>query len=397
LGNTQGREVLKKIKVGIIGAGSIGRVHIDSLRRLGFVEVVALATSREETAKTKARDLCIPKAYGDYRELIEDEEVEVVDIASPNYLHFPQAKMALEAGKHVVCEKPLGMNSEESRTLVNLAKEKKLVNALIFNIRFYPLVQQVKAMVERTQVGSINIVHGGVYQDWLFHETDYNWRVESKRGGVLRAVGDIGIHWLDTIQFVTGLRVESVFSDLATFIPWRYESEGETQASLQQKMETRSYRKKHVTTEDYAAVLLKFYKANARGLMGVSQISAGRKFKLFFEISGSKSSVAWDSEKANELWIGHRDKPNEILIKTPSLLYESSRRYISYLGGAGEGFLETHFQCSRAIYEYIWKEKYRKDIKPNFPTFEDGHRAQLICEAILESAKQKKWIKVASG
>jgi len=167
--------VLEKIKVGVIGAGFIGPVHIESIRRLGFVEVVALATSSEETAKAKAKALSIPKAYGDYRDLIEDDEVEVVQITSPNYLHFPQAKAALEAGKHVVCDKPLAVNSEESRTLVDLAKKKKLVNAVTFNHRFFPLVQQSKALIQKGALGSIYLIQGGFLPDWLLHDNDYYW------------------------------------------------------------------------------------------------------------------------------------------------------------------------------------------------------------------------------
>ena len=385
----------EKIKVGVIGAGFIGPVHIESIRRLGFVEVVALATSSEETAKAKAKALSIPKAYGDYRDLIEDDEVEVVQITSPNYLHFPQAKAALEAGKHVVCDKPLAVNSEESRTLVDLAKKKKLVNAVTFNHRFFPLVQQSKALIQKGALGSIYLIQGGFLQDWLLYDTDYNWRVEASKGGKLRAVGDIGTHWMDTIQFVTSLKIESVLADLATFIPLRKKPRGKVETFAGKEIKKMvEYEEVKVDTEDLAIVLFKFADSQARGVMTVSEVTAGRKSRLFFEIYGSTSALAWDEERANELWIGYRDKPNEILPKDPALIDESVRKYARYPGGHGEGFPDTHTQCNRAIYEYIRDEKYKEGVKPDFPTFEDGHIQQLLCEAILKSAKTGEWVKI---
>jgi len=291
------------------------------------VEVVALATSSEETAKAKAKALSIPKAYGDYRDLIEDDEVEVVQITSPNYLHFPQAKAALEAGKHVVCDKPLAVNSEESRTLVDLAKKKKLVNAVTFNHRFFPLVQQSKALIQKGALGSIYLIQGGFLQDWLLYDTDYNWRVEASKGGKLRAVGDIGTHWMDTIQFVTSLKIESVLADLATFIPLRKKPRGKVETFAGKEIKKMvEYEEVKVDTEDLAIVLFKFADSQARGVMTISEVTAGRKSRLFFEIYGSTSALAWDEERANELWIGYRDKPNEILPKDPALIDESVRK-----------------------------------------------------------------------
>jgi len=384
-----------KIKVGVIGAGFIGPAHIEAIRRLGFIEVVALATSSEETAKPKAKALCIPKAYGRWQDLIEDEEVEVVQITSPNYLHYDQAKAALEAGKHVVCDKPLTVNAEQSRELVALAREKGLVNAVTFNHRFFPLVQHCRALAQKGFLGSIYLIQGGFLQDWLLYDTDYNWRVEADKGGKLRAVSDIGTHWMDIVQFVTGLKIEAVLADLATFIPVRKKPKGEVQTFASKEMEKpREYEEIKVDTEDLALVLFKFANSQARGVMTVSEVTAGRKSRLFFEIYGAKSSLAWDEERANELWIGYRDKPNEILIKDPALLDPSIKEYARYPGGHGEGFPDSHTQCNRVIYEYIRNEEYKKGTRPEFPTFEDGHWEQLLCEAILESAQKGEWVKV---
>ena len=386
----------EKIKVGVIGAGFIGPAHIESLRRLGFVEVVALATSREETAKAKAKQLSIPKAYGNYQDLIEDDEVEVVQITSPNYLHFPQAKAALEAGKHVICDKPLAINSEESAVLLELAKEKKVVHAVTFNHRFFPLVQQCRTLIQKGFLGSsIYLIQGGFLQDWLLYDTDYNWRVEASKAGKLRAVGDLGTHWMDIIEFVTGLRIEAVFADLATFIPTRKKPKGEVETFAgKEKKKLEEYEEIKVDTEDLAVVLLKFSGSPARGIMTVSEVTAGRKSRLFFEIYGEKSALAWDEERANEMWIGYRDKPNEILLKDPALLDRDVAKYARYPGGHGEGFPDSHTQCNRAIYEYIRDEKYKEGVKPEFPTFEDGHRQEVLCDAILESARRGEWVKI---
>jgi len=384
----------EKIKVGVIGAGFIGPAHIESLRRLGFVEVVALATSREETAKAKAKALSIPKAYGNYQELLQDEEVEVVQITSPNYLHFPQAKAALEAGKHVVCDKPLAINSRESKILVELAKSKGVVNAVTFNHRFYPLIQQSKALIQKGELGSIYFIQGGFHQDWLLYNTDYNWRVEVDKGGAVRAIGDIGTHWLDTIQFVTGLKVEAVFADLGTFIPVRKKPRAQVETFAGKELKPTDYEEVPVTTEDCGIVLLKFVGSSAKGVMTVSQISAGRKCRLFYEIFGAKAGISWDSEKANQLWIGYRDKPNEVLLKDPALMDSSAKKFARYPGGHLEGFPDSHTQCNRAIYEYIREEKYKKGVPPDFPTFQTGHEEQLLCEAILESHRRGEWVKI---
>ena len=385
---------MRKVKAGIIGAGFIGPVHIESLRRLGFVEVAGIATvSKDETKKAKEL-LSIPKGYDDYQQLIDDKEIEVVQIATPNYVHFPQAKAALEAGKHVICDKPLSMDSKEAKILVDLAEKKGLVNAVTFNHRFYPMIQQMRAMTQKNDLGSLYIISGGFTQDWLLYDTDYNWRVESDKGGKLRAVGDLGTHWLDTVQFVTGLKVKSVFADLVTFVPIRKKSRTDIFTFAGKETKPTDFDEIKIDTEDYSAVLLKFFDCNTRGVMIISQVSAGKKCSLTLDIFGSKSSVAWDSERANELWVGHRNKGNELLVKDPSIMNPSAKKYARYPGGHEEGFPDSHTQCNRAIYEYIRDEKFKEGVKPDFPTFQDGYEEELICEAILESNQTNKWTDV---
>ena len=385
-----------RIKVGMIGGGFIAPIHIESLRRLGFVEVIALATSQEATAKSKAQELSIPRAYGDYRDLIEDEDLEVVHITSPNHLHFAQVSAVLEAGKHVICDKPLAMNSQQTEALVQLAERKGLVNSVVFNHRFFPLVWQAKNLVEQGEVGTIYMIGGGYHQDYMLYETDYNWRVEEDKGGALRTVGDIGSHWLDIIQFVTGLQIEAVFADIATFIPVRKRPTGlhhtfGTQGAIN------DYENVKISTEDYAAILLTFKDSPARGVVTLSQVCAGRKIKFFFEVFGSKSSLAWDEEKCNELWRGYRDKPNSLLAKDPTLMGEQVRQFARYPAVLGEGYSDSFVQYLRSVYEYIGDEKYKLGATPEFPMFRDGHRITLVCEAVLESTKRGTWATVKGG
>lgn len=377
-----------QLRAGIIGAGFIGPAHIESLRRLGYVAMTALAGRDQASAERKAASLYIPKAYGDYQALIADPEIDVIHICSPNREHYPAARAALAAGKHVVCEKPLGMSSAESAELVALAEASGLVHAVTFNIRFYPLVQQMRAMIARGDLGDIYTVHGGFWQDWLLLDTDYNWRVESAAGGPLRAVGDIGSHWIDLAQFVTGQVVDRLLADLVTFLPVRQKPDRPLDTFTTGEVPRTPVA---MDTEDAATVLLRFG-PRTRGLMQVSQVAAGRKCRLAIEVNGSRGSLAWDAERPNELWIGHRDRANELLIKDPALLDEPARSVARYPGGHDEGFPDSHTAINRAIYDYIRAGGHASGRPPAFPTFVDGHRENLIADAVLESARESRWV-----
>jgi predicted dehydrogenase len=330
--------------------------------------------------------------------MLADPRITIVHITSPNHLHFPQVKAALKAGKHVVCEKPLAMTAAESRELLALARRTKLVNAVNFNVRFYPLVHQAKAMLQKGEIGTPYIVHGGYHQDWLLFPTDWNWRLEPGLGGAMRAVSDIGSHWLDLMSFVTGLRIESVCADFSTFVPVRKKPAkpidtftGKLKKTSAKTETADQLSDQNIATEDYAAILLRF-ENGVRGVMSVSQVSAGRKNRLFFEIDGSKAALGWDGERPNEMWVGHRERPNEILIKDPSLLDPFASQFASYPGGHAEGFPDTFKQLYVAVYRYLQAGNF--DAKPDFPTFEDGHYEMQLAEAIWKSAKQGKWVRV---
>lgn len=378
------------IGVGVAGTGFIGPAHVEGLHRNGM-RVLGLLGSSREKAEGRAADLGIPRVYNSLEDMLADPEVDVVHLATPNHLHHPHARAALLAGKHVVCEKPLAMTSTESAELVQLAKERGLVNAVNFNIRMYPLAQQARSMVQSGELGEVFILQGSYLQDWLLLPTDWNWRLEPELGGTLRAVGDIGSHWLDLLTFITGLRVEEVYADFKTFHPVRKKPSKPLETYTGKMLTPEDYVDQPISTEDYATILLHF-ENDVRGVLTVSQVSSGRKNRLFYEINGSKSSLAWDSERPNELWIGQRSVPNQLLLKDPSLLSPEARAVTSYPGGHNEGFPDTFKQLYAKVYSYILAGDFSKT--PDFPTFEDGHYEMLLCEAIEGSAREKVWVKV---
>ncbi len=378
------------IRVGIVGTGFIGPAHLEALRR-NNVNVVGLAEATAELAAEKAAALGIGKAYESYEAMLEDPTIDVIHLATPNYLHYPHSKAALEAGKHVVCEKPLAMNSQESADLVRISKEAGLVNVINFNIRFYPMAQQARSMVQNGEIGDIFILQGSYLQDWLLLPTDWNWRLEPDLGGTLRAVGDIGSHWLDLMSFITGLKVKEVFADFKTFHPVRKKPLKPLETFTGKLLTPEEYEDKPIQTEDYASILL-HYENGVRGILTVSQVSSGRKNRIFFEINGSQSSLVWNGERPNELWIGNRSQPNQLLMKDPSLLSPDAQATASYPGGHNEGFPDTFKQLYNKVYNYILAGDFTA--KPDFPTFADGHYEQVLSEAIERSARKDQWIEV---
>ncbi len=379
-----------EILVGLVGTGFIGPAHLEALRR-NNIRVVGLAESTAELAQQKAAQLGIERGYASFEEMIADPRITAVHLATPNNLHYPHARAALMAGKHVICEKPLAMNSQESGELVKLAAEKKLVNAVNYNLRFYPVVQQARAMVQNGELGSLYILQGSYLQDWLLYPTDWNWRLEPHLGGTLRAVADIGSHWLDLLTFITGLRVEAVFADFKTFLPVRKRPARPVETFSGKLLQPSDYVDQPISTEDYATILL-HYANGTRGVLTVSQVSAGRKNRLFFEIDGAVSALSWDSEHPNDLWLGHRDGPNGLLMKDPSLVAPEVREIISYPGGHQEGFPDTFKQLAGKVYRYIRRGDF--STPPDFPTFADGHYEMLLCEAVERSAKEGRWVKI---
>jgi predicted dehydrogenase len=382
---------MDKVKVGIVGTGFIGPAHMEALRRLPNIEIAAIAEYSEELAREKAAHLGVEHYYGDFRQLVENPQIQSIHICSPNYLHYEMAKSALLAGKHVICEKPLAIKSQEAEELVKIAEEKKLINVVNFNIRYYPLMRQLKLMVEKGDVGIILAVHGSYLQDWLFHDTDYNWRLEPEYSGESRAVADIGSHWMDLIEYVTGLHIVELFADFATFYKIRKKPLKPLETYSGKVLQAKDYQDIPIGTEDYATVMFRFDNGG-RGVMTVNQVAAGRKNRLSFELDGSKKAVAWDSEVPNQLWIGSRDANNEIMVRDPALVLPECRSVIDYPGGHNEGFPDTFKQLYKEVYQQILTGK--PSVSPPFPTFKDGLRELRLCEKIIESNKKRQWITI---
>jgi len=376
------------LRAAVIGAGFVGRAHIESLRRQGIPVVGVLGSSRDRAAES-ARALRIDRAYSSLDELAKDKEVDVVHICTPNHLHAEQTTVLMRAGKHVMCEKPLAMNTKESAQLIDLARKENRVGGVTYNLRYYPLCQQARATVDAGAIGEPRLVHGSFLQDWLLYPTDWNWRLETQLGGDLRAVSDIGTHWMDLTSWVTARRITEVCADLATVIPVRQKPRGRVE-TFQEGDKAASDAVK-IATDDYASVLV-HYEGNLRGVFTVSQVSAGRKARLWFEVDGSEGSLAFDTENPNTLWIGRRKQANEEMMKDPSLMDPAARGYSVYPGGHTEGYPDTFAQLFKDFYAYIEAGDFAA--KRRFPTFETGHVEMVLCDAIAVSGRERRWVKV---
>jgi predicted dehydrogenase len=371
------------IGAAVVGTGFIGVVHVEALRRLG-VDVTGVVGSSPARAREKRG---LPEPFESFEAMLEDDRVRVVHLTTPNHLHYPQVKDVLAAGKHVVCEKPLALTSAESGELLRLAEASGLVHCTNYNIRFYPLLHEARRRVLDGELGQVWNVHGAYSQDWLHQVTDWNWRLDPELGGSLRAVADIGTHWLDLTSWIAGRRVAAVFADLYTVHPVRHVPTGPVETYADAGDVERVDRP--MATEDVAHVLLR-YEDGTRGQVTISQVSAGRKNHLSFELDGSEGALAWSSERHEELWLGHRDRPNEILFRDPALMHGQLRG--DYPAGHAEGFTDTFKQLYRAVYAAV--EEGRMPAEPNFPTFADGHEEILLGEAIARSAREERWVEV---
>ncbi|MHB8579252.1 MAG: Gfo/Idh/MocA family protein [Ignavibacteriaceae bacterium] len=385
---------MKKIKTAVIGSGFMGAAHVEALQRIGGVEVVAIASMDIRSAKIIAEKFSIPKVYENWRDIFASNEVQVIHNCTPNNLHFEINKAIIKAGKHVISEKPLTINSKQSAELLKIAVQKKIVNAINFNYRFYPLIQHARSEMINGTIGDIYLVHGNYLQDWLYYNTDYNWRLEKEVSGQSRAVADIGSHWCDMIQFVTGLKIKKVFASLITIHKSRLKPKQVADTFKSKEILTSGQMNKiEIKTEDAGTVLIQF-ENGTHGSFTVSQVSAGRKNHFWFEIDGSKKSISWNQEEPNKLWIGYREKPNEIIIKDPSLLNEDAKKFAHYPGGHPEGYPDGPKNLFMNVYDFIREGKNPLKEKTDFPTFADGHQENKIVDAVLKSSRTEKWVEV---
>lgn len=377
-----------RIGAAVIGTGFIGTVHTQTLRRLG-VDVTGVLGSSPDRGKERAAEIGVRHAYSTLDELLADEAVDVVHVTTPNHAHYAQVKAILEAGKHVVCEKPLAMTSAESAEMVEIARASGKVAAVCYNIRFYPLNQQAHGMIEAGELGDIRFVTGHYHQDWLAKPTDWNWRLESEIGGDLRSVGDIGTHWVDLTSFVTGLKPSAVMAELTTFVHERQKPTGPVETFSSGGGSTEPVA---IKTDDAAMIMIR-YEGGARGVMSTSQINIGRKNSLQWDIAGAKASASWDSESPDHLFIGHRDAPNQTLMRDFTLMNANGTAAASLPPGHVEGFADSFFAFFRAVYTDVATGGRRPG--STWASFEDGHDEMRFCDAVLRSAREERWVSLS--
>jgi predicted dehydrogenase len=380
---------MRTYKTALFGTGFVGRVHLEGIRRLGYVQIYGIGEPQTEKAQQLGAEFGAERIEADYRRLLEDKSVDAVHVCTPNALHFPIVSDALQAGKHVICEKPLSTSVENARKLVALASQTKRRNCTFHNLRFYPMVQHMRRMREEGELGDILVVQGTYSQDWLLYDTDYNWRLESKDNGPSRCLADIGSHWCDMAEHVTGERITSVCADIQTYHKTRRKPNRQIDAFAGKTLKAEDYVEYPIDTEDYGGVLFRMGE-RIRGAFTTSQVSIGRKNGLNIEIYGTKAGVAWNQERPDELWIGQRNTPNQIIIKDPSLLKPAARPFADLPGGHSEGYDDTFKQVFRRFYNSIGDPS----MTPEYPQFVDGLRQLTILEAEMESAKKGAWVDV---
>jgi predicted dehydrogenase len=373
---------MRETKAAVIGLGFMGKVHCENIRRLPYVKLQAIVTRNEDTLRRYQAMYHIPEAYTDWKDLLKSKGIDVVHNCTPNSLHYPINKAFLERGIAIISEKPLTVNLEEAKETVELAEKRGIFNAICFNYRFFPVVQEMKAMIGRGELGEVRIIQGGYLQDWLLYDTDYNWRVKPGTAKT-RTIADLGSHWIDLAQYLSGKRALQVMADLETFVKFRKrpKEEGET-FQLEQPED---YELIKIDTEDYGAVLIHF-EGGARGNVRVSQVSPGRKNRLEIEICGSQRSLYWNLEEPNHLWIGCRDGPNLQLMDDPNLL--SSRKYSLYPGGHNEGWGDAQRVMLAHMYQAF------REGSDDYPGWNDGLRAMQFEESAYRSSREGKWIEI---
>ena len=378
-----------RLGAAIVGTGFIGTVHAGALRRLGVTVTGVLGSSAERGAE-RAPAMGAAHAYPTFEAMLDDAAVDVVHVTSPNHAHYAQVLAILEAGKHVVCEKPLAMTAAEAAEMVHIADGSGLVAAVCYNTRFYPLNQHAARMVADGELGTPRFVTGHYHQDWLSRETDWNWRIDPAAGGVLRAVGDIGTHWIDLTSFILGEKPVEVLAELTTFIAERRKPVGPVETFTAATGATEAVA---IDTDDTAQILLR-YPSGARGTVTISQVNVGRKNSLLWDIAGSARSASWQSETPDHLWLGLRDEPNRILQRDPSLMNADGAAAAGLPGGHVEGFADTFFALFRQVYGDVAAGGRRA--ASSWASFADGHYEMLFCDAVLESAKDGRWVTVAA-
>jgi predicted dehydrogenase len=380
----------------VIGTGFVGPFHVDAVRRGGYADVAVLAGSDDARTSERAAALGVPSWTTDLDDLMADDEIDVVHVCTPNRTHVQIATAALEAGKHVVVEKPVATDGGSARALAELARERGRHAGVALTYRGYAMVRRARELVASGEIGSVRLVHGGYVQDWLADPEDYNWRLEPEVGGASRAVADIGTHWFDLAEFITGQRVTEVFADLATFIKHRQRPVGGRSVAFQRAggaAET-----VEVRSEDAATVLLRFT-GGALGSCVVSQVSPGHKNTCQIEVAGSRRSVGWEQERGEELWLRARDA-SQLLVRGPEDGAPAGTPGVPALpAGHPEGWVGALTDLFRPFYAAILADEPvpGAGAAAPYPTLDDGARGVAYVEAVLRSSREARWVELTAA
>jgi predicted dehydrogenase len=380
-----------RVRAAIVGAGFAASSHVDALSRLRDVELTGLLGSSPERGREGVARLGVGRAYETLDELLDDG-VDVVHVCTPNVAHAAVTFAALERGVHVVSEKPLGFDAGEAVSLADAAERAGVVAAVCFNYRFFPLVRQLRWAIAAGDEGPVHLVHGTYLQDWLLHEDDWNWRLTSSVAGSSRAVADIGSHWFDLVQHVTGDRVVAVAAQLGRLHERRRRPSevGQTFATGAGDGELVD-----VDTEDMATVLFRLG-SGASGACTISQVSSGRKNRLVLEVSTAAATFAWSQEEPNELWIGRRDRADERLVRDPSLLGPAAAPLAHFPGGHQEGWPDALRNLMLDVYAAVRAHGAGERREGSFATFPEAAQVQRLVEAIVLSDGKGAWVDVQS-
>lgn len=378
--------MIKAINVGVIGVGFIGKQHIEAIRRIPKTKIIGIVQDNYDLAKEIAGTYDIEHYYDNMEDLLKLENLDVVHICTPNYLHYPMAKKIIEAGINVFCEKPLSLTSSEAYELSELCKEHNVKSAVNLNYRGNVMVKEMSHRVRNGMIGKPLIGQAQYVQDWLMYDTDYDWHFNPDLVGPSRAVADIGTHLFDLIQYVYGEKIVKVFCELVIAYPYRKEREqlGET-FSLKYGDVIAT---KEVVNED-AAFLIVELESGVKVSMDISQITGGYKNAVELVVSGSQSSLTWNQEIADKLVVGKRDSGNEIIYADQKYVSKEVRDYISLPNGHAVGWADAF---KNSIYSFY--RSFESDEDNEHVDFTEGYYLMKLVEAALESNKIKGWVVV---
>ncbi len=381
---------MKKFRTAIIGMGYIGESHIEAVRRIGLCELSAVADIHTDLAQKKADLYGIPKVYSSVEELIADPDIDVIHDCTPNYLHTEINSKIIRSGKHLLTEKPLSTTSAEAEELIRLAKRYPDVAVGVnYNYRMNPMVQEMKYRVARGDAGEIRVVTGSYQQDYLLYDTDYSWRLDPKIAGCSCAIADIGSHWMDAVQYVTGHRIVSVYADLVTVIPVRKKPLRQAETFTSQK--SADYEPMTIENEEYGAVMFRLDNG-ACGVYHVSEVAAGHGCYFNFELNGTVCSMRWCQEENDRLWIGRRDGDNSYIIRDPNNMAPEVRKYTSLAMGHPEGWNDAFKTNIESFYRYLAGGRTGQ---PDFCTLEEASYLVKLIETVVKSSQEKKWISIS--